>query len=94
MANLRAVIEIANSSTEVKNALLPFVDVINHNFHWQKINEREISRTARVALAWAKALYGVPFEYHPQDLFKDFETIDKEVQEAITRAIAIRYAKS
>lgn len=88
--HLKAVLEIANASPQLRNDLLPVIDQEKEDIHWGRLGSG-LSGGVLTAVAWAKAIWSGEVDKDGRDLFEGFGSLDVQVQRAILRAITVRY---
>lgn len=88
---LKAVLEIAQSSPQLRHDLLPIIDQEKQEIHWEKLEYGALSGGVQTAIAWAKALWTDEVDSNMRGLFDAFGSLDVTVQRAILRAMAVRY---
>lgn len=97
MLHIKAVLEIAHATEELKRILLPHINEKNHSVSWDGVastcSKCKISVSAIVALAWARSFCFKTSSNEDNELMTHgFQNATNEVREAIGRAILIRYA--
>ena len=82
---LKAILEIANSSQQLRHDLLPLIDQAKEEVNWEKLGSGLSGGTATAA-AWMKAIWT-----SENELLNNFGSLDQTVQRAILRAMTVRY---
>ncbi len=88
---LKAVLEIAQSSPQLRHDLLPIVDPEKQEVHWERLGYAALSGSTQTSVAWAKALWTDEVDSNMRGLFDGFGSLDVTVQRAILHAMAIRF---
>ena len=90
---LKAILIIAENP-KLKKIFDPVIDIDRKMINWDAINYSSLSGGEKTAVSWAYSIWTdsqPPNEKGFRDLFEDFASLDREIQQAILTALAFRH---